>query len=335
MRVATITLCFIFHCCPFVFGLLREFPDTDFRKADSIAALYPKHSLVNIQVLSDKLTRSLSTEEEKFRAIYKWVCLNIEYDFPVHQMNQEKRKKLKDPEDIKAWNKKISTRVFKTLIDKQRTVCTGYAYLVKELAFHAGITCMVIDGYGRTAQANIRGTGIINHSWNAVQLHDKWYLCDPTWSSGAYDTQQSQYIMKFLDEYFLADPAVFIRNHYPIDEAWMLTEIKPTLHAFLNAPLIYTHAYTFKVEKFLPETFDITAVRGEKVSFQFRSNSSNPAKAVDMIIKGPGILKNFTPFFSQDEGLYIVQHVFKVKGIHAVHILLDGNHVVTYEVRVK
>ena len=33
-------------------------------------------------------------------------------------------------------------------------------------------------------QANVGGTGVANHSWNAVQLNSNWYLCDATWSSG-------------------------------------------------------------------------------------------------------------------------------------------------------
>lgn len=305
------------------------------RRADSIAALYPKHPLTNLPALADKLTRSLSRKEEKFRAIYKWVCLNIEYDMPLHQLNQDKRRKIKDPEALRDWNRKITTRVFKTLIDKQQTVCTGYAYLVKELAFHANIPCTVIDGYGRTAQANIRGTGIVNHSWIAVQLYDTWYLCDPTWSSGAYDTQKSQYVMNFREEYFLADPSLFIRNHYPLEENWMLTETKPTLHDFLNAPLIYVDAFNQHVEPSFPETFDVVVAKDEKVSFQLKGNPDRVVNKIDMLIQRQGAVKRITPVFTFNEGHYTFDHVFKGKGTHAVHILLDGNYIVTYEVNVR
>lgn len=326
--------CCVLLCC-FTYGTSFGLPPTDFRKADSIAALYPKHSLTNMRDLSEKLTQSLPTAEEKFRALYKWVCLNIEYDFPLHQLNQDKRRKLKDPEALRDWNRKITARVFKTLIDKQQTVCTGYAYLVKELAFHAGISCEVIDGYGRTAQANIRGRGIVNHSWIAVQLYNTWYLCDPTWSSGTYDTQQSQYVKKFREEYFLADPSLFIRNHYPLEEAWMLTERKPTLHDFLNAPLIYVDAFNKHIEPFFPETFDVVVARGEKISFKLSCPADAAAKTIDMIIQNHGAVKNTKPTFVKDVQHYTVEYVFKGKGPHVVHILFDGNYIVTYEVNVK
>src|SRR5690606_27087132 len=102
-----------------------------------------------------------------------------------------------DPEGLKEWNRKSHPRVLQTLLRQHKTVCTGYAFLVKELAYHAGITCEVIDGYGRTPQANIEGDGIPNHSWNAVQLNNAWYLCDATWSSGTNDPQQAKFIKKY------------------------------------------------------------------------------------------------------------------------------------------
>ncbi|MBA4058197.1 MAG: hypothetical protein C0490_26005, partial [Marivirga sp.] len=177
----------------------------DFTKADSVAALYPNYSLKDLRNLANKLTIPLSTEEEKFRAIYFWICNNIENDYEYYVTNKHKREKLhNDPDALKEWNRKFSVLVFNKLLSEQKTVCSGYAYLFKELAFHAGLSCVIIDGYGRTAEANIGGPGIANHSWNAIQLNKKWYLCDATWSSGAIDTQNGSFVKRFDDAYFLA-----------------------------------------------------------------------------------------------------------------------------------
>ena len=70
----------------------------DFAKADSVAALYPDHSLRDLRTLSHKLTTSLSTEEEKFRALYKWVCDNIANDYSFYAINKSKREKLNQEE---------------------------------------------------------------------------------------------------------------------------------------------------------------------------------------------------------------------------------------------
>ena len=63
-------------------------------------------------------------------------------------------------------------------------MCTGYAYLIKEMCFIADLDCEIIDGYARAFDANVNGLESLNHSWNAVKLNNKWYLCDATWSSG-------------------------------------------------------------------------------------------------------------------------------------------------------
>jgi hypothetical protein len=316
-------------------GQITDFKNPDFNKADSVAFLYPGHSLKDLKRLSDKLTKPLATEEEKFRAIYAWVCYNIEYDYVLYIRNQNKKEKLKDPKELKAWNKKFSLQVFENLREKQKTICTGYAYLLRELATHAGLSCVIIDGYGRTAQANVGGSGNANHSWNAIRLHNKWYLCDVTWSSGAYDTRLSRYIKKFDDSYFLPDPCVFIRSHYPLDSSWMLLQHKPTLQEFLNGPVIYSSACTYAINQLFPETFDVTTTKGEKVSFRFRNTSAHVIEKIELTVQGAETT-SFRPLFSKDSsGLYFIDHIFTARGKHVVHFLLDQRYAFSYTVVVR
>ncbi|HWA33665.1 MAG TPA: transglutaminase domain-containing protein, partial [Cyclobacteriaceae bacterium] len=212
---------------------------TDFAKADSIALQYPNHSLADLDLLASRLTASLHSDEEKFRAIYKWVCDNISYDRGTYLENKRMRSKLANAA-LDQWNARTTLKMFRELIRHHRTVCTGYAWLVKELAARAGLTCMVVDGYGRNASSNIGGKGIPNHSWNAVRLNDKWYLCDATWSAGAFDASTGAFLPRFDDAYFLADPLLFIQNHYPLDPRWTLLKESPSLQWFLEAPLVYS-----------------------------------------------------------------------------------------------
>src|SRR5690606_29505371 len=103
------------------------FENHDFTKADSIAALYPKHSLADLKLLSDQLTLPLAMELEKFRVIYKWGCDTMENDYDFYLKNKSKRAKLKaDPEALKEWNRKAHPRVLQKLLREHKTVCTGY-----------------------------------------------------------------------------------------------------------------------------------------------------------------------------------------------------------------
>jgi transglutaminase/protease-like cytokinesis protein 3 len=219
-----------------LFGQIQDFAQTDFSKADSVARLYPDHSLFDIKGLAEKLTADLSTDVEKFRAIYHWVCCNIDNDYSLYRQNKIRREKIKDPEALKAWNKEFHDLVFDVMLQKKRTVCTGYAYLVRELALYGGLSCAIVHGYGRTALADKHVKGP-DHSWNAVRLNNKWYLCDATWSSGGIDSQTKKFVKRYNDAYFLTDPSLFALKHYPLDSAWLLLDKTPTLEEFLSRPL--------------------------------------------------------------------------------------------------
>jgi hypothetical protein len=315
---------------------------TDFARADSLAALYPDHSLVNLKVLADKLTQPLSTDVEKFRAIYRWVCDNIETDYAFYQKNSARREKLKNqPGELQQWNQKSVPGFFRTLVQEHKTICSGYAYLVRQLCFHAGIDCKIIDGYGRTVDANVGGEGVANHSWNAVRLNNQWYLADPTWSSGAVDPQQRKFIRQFSEAYFLTPPSLFVRNHYPLDTTWLLLDHKPTLTQFLNGPLLYKWGIHRGILPVSPETFHATATKGQPVTFRFIQESCNTYKAIALpetaelqIVQGSSVTSVYPAIATETSGVYTVSHVFPHTGTYVVHMRLNEEYLFTYTVRV-
>ncbi|GAA0894097.1 hypothetical protein GCM10009122_37770 [Fulvivirga kasyanovii] len=323
------------HCAVEV-SAQPDYPDMDvLGKADSIASLYPKHTLTDLKSLSQKLTEPLSTDTEKFRAIYRWVCSNIENDYGLYTKNKKQREKLRgNAEELHAWNESFGPRVFRKLLDEQKTVCTGYAYLIRELAKHADIPCEIINGYGRTAQANVGGEGIPNHSWNAVKLDDRWYLCDATWSSGLVDPQKQGFMQQYSDSYFLTTPSDFARNHHPLDTAWLLTAEKQTLNEFLNAPLIYREALDQNVLPSSPETFNVEAKRKEPVQFQFQS--PGPVDRVELqIVKGSSVTNIQSQAYKRDNGMYVIDYAFPHKGTYVLHFRMKGAYIFTYEVKVS
>lgn len=319
-----------------VYGQPPTLSTAEYKKADSIATLYPRHSLLDLRGLSHKLTTSLSTEAGRFRAIYTWVCLNIDNDFTLYQRNKRKREKLNEQE-LLAWNKKFTPQVFKTLIKEYSTVCTGYAYLIRELALHAGLSCEIVDGYGRTSQANVGGRGVANHSWNAVQLNGHWYLCDATWSSGAINMETATFVRKFDDVYFLADPAFFVLNHYPLNTNWTLLERPPTLEAFLSRPLIYVNAIRYRIQPQSPSTFEVNALKGELVSFNFHKDGGKPIGDI-VEFRLDALPANTVVREIQQDGPmvhYSADLTFAMRGTYAVHLAIDDLYIVTYKVIVK
>lgn len=304
---------------------LRE----EFSKADSISKLYPRHSLYQIHALAQKLTKDLVTEQGKFRAIYKWVCLNVDNDFKLAQVNKKNRAKL-NGEELAAWNSKLIPVVNKKLMEDYSTICNGYAWLIQQLSYHAGLDCKIIHGYGRTSQSNIGGDGIVNHTWNAIKLNNQWYLCDATWSSGALDLRTSSFVRNYEDAYFLSDPAFFIRNHYPLDTRWILLEHFPTLEFFLRLPVVYTAAFDHKIQSVEPGMHTTTIAKDSDVTFTFTCEQIFP-KTAKLVI---GSLET-RDVARISNNVMSIRHLFTNRGTFVVHLTLAGKPVYSYLIKVK
>lgn len=89
------TLLFCILCLVKALAQKSDFNNISFKKADSIAKLDHGVSLENMPLLVYRLTNNLNTEVEKFRAIYMWVCLNIESDHGLSELTLRKRRSIK------------------------------------------------------------------------------------------------------------------------------------------------------------------------------------------------------------------------------------------------
>lgn len=319
-----------------LYAQLTDFEEVSFDKADSVAALYPKHSLQNVKILSDKLTKPFSQDIEKFRAIYRWVCYNIENDYGLYSQHKYRLENYRnDPESLKQWNNEFSRKVFNKLLNKHQTLCTGYAYIIRELAYYANLKCEIVHGYGRTPNSNVEGVSFPNHSWNAVELNGKWYLCDATWSSGRIDNTKGGFVRQFDEIYFLTDPAYFIKNHYPIDTQWVLLDSLPTLSTFLNAPLMYKNSLKHNIIAATPMTFKTVAKKGEKKTFSFIQHGGKTFKQARLQIyhHGEKVLSE-SALYENTKGDLAIDHSFTRKGNYIVHMMLDEDYVFSYKVKV-
>ncbi len=223
MRKFILLLLFLFTLS--LYAQQSDFNRIDFWKADYTANQLKGEELYNLPGLAYGLTSQLTTEAERFRAIYLWVCYNIKGEYNLMNKNEHKRKKLKNsPEALQLWNNQFIKEVFSRLLQKKETLCTGYAYLIKELSNLAGLECEIIYGYGLANNIKFDNINSPNHSWNAVKLDGKWYLCDATWSSGFIDMSDYMFEFKYEDAYFLMDPTEFVKSHRPMDEAWTLLD---------------------------------------------------------------------------------------------------------------
>ncbi len=317
------------------YAQIADFKHIDFTKADNIAKLNEGADLQNLPLLSYKLTSKLTTKVEKFRAIYTWVCTNISSDINQHNKVSYKRKKLKnDSIAFVKWNNEYKKKAFKKLLKYNKTMCTGYAYLIKELAFLADIECKIIDGYGRTVNSNIDTLETPNHSWNAVKLNNKWYLCDATWSSG-YLNENSIFIKDYNDGYFLTNPILFAKNHYPLHQKWLLNK-ETTSTTFTDAPLVYGEAFKYKIISLTPSKMNVEVQKNEEVAFKFKSLKNIPINKLALVIFLGSNEKKFNIYnIKNEKGILTFKNKFKRKGFYDVHLKIGDDIVATYTVEVS
>lgn len=317
---------------------ISDFKHIDFEKADNVALLYQGNDLNNLPELVFNLTNNLNTDVERFRAIYRWVCNNIANDYGLYLKNKRKRRRYKeDSTKLKSWNETFRKQLFKKLLKDNRTICTGYAYLVKALSQLADLECEIVQGYGRVSTTDIENLDLPNHSWNVVKLNNKWYLSDPTWASGLPDPETNAFTFQYNEGFFLPNPELFAVNHFPVeDQWWLLDDDYPSFEAFLASPIIYGKAYkNLRLHK-APKQMHHIIKKYEKVTFAYKLQKAVSSDAIRLLIDNGYTNKRTVPstISIMDQSLNI-EHQFNSKGFYDVHLYIGDDLISTYTVEVK
>jgi transglutaminase/protease-like cytokinesis protein 3 len=198
----------------------------DYQRADSIALHFPKKKYKAATEIAAALTENLRTEQEKFRAIFRWITDNIEYN--------------------KSAQNVIETDV---VVRKNKAVCQGFSNLLKEMCNSVNISCEVIAGYTKTEAKDINKVlKKTDHAWNCVQLYGIWYLVDVTWATSKYNVVSHKYMKEFDEHYFLTPPKKFILDHYPKDNKYQFLEKPIKKKVFTHWPVYYTDYFHFNIE---------------------------------------------------------------------------------------
>lgn len=333
----------ILFICLFIFTFqsnaqISDFDEIKFQKADSIALECKNLGLQNVPELSHQLTSNLSTEVERFRAIYRWVCGNIANDYAMYSKNMRKRHRFKnDSLKLKVWNENFRKSSFQKMIKHQKTICTGYAYLIKKLSDLANIESEIVHGFARISSIDVATLDVPNHSWNAVKLNGKWYLCDPTWASGIPDPTTNLFEFHYNDGFFLTQPELFATNHYPVDSKWLLLESDDyTFERFLEAPITYNKAYSNMCIYMEPKKMHNTVQKNEKVIFKFQLLKPTNVEDISLMIYDGNYSKTIHPesITIKDE-LLVIEYQFKSTGFYDVHLLIGNDLTSTYTFKVK
>jgi len=199
----------------------------DFSSIDEYVRGLPRFD--SPKLLARNLATVAKSDWEKARAIYVWVCENIDYD---------------TEEFFTGTSSAASQGTFRS----GKAVCDGYSDLVTELSSSLGLEVIKISGYskgyGYSEKTKFTNT---DHAWNALKIQGKWRLVDTTWGAGAID-EDRHYKKSFSGTWFAIDPDLFLMTHYP--ESWerSLVADKISLDRFASLPFIEPYVFEYIFE---------------------------------------------------------------------------------------
>lgn len=317
---------------------IEDFEHISFYKADRIAESYLGADLRNVSRLTQQLTQDLDTDVEKLRSIFIWITQNISSDNTVLERNKRKRRQLeKDSIKLIAWNHEIRRKTIARLLKKKRTVCTGYAYLLKEMCKYARIKSKIVNGFSRTAETEFEDDPRPNHSWNVVLLNGKWYLCDPTWATGIFDPNSFKFDFEYQEGFFLGKPELFIKNHYPLEIEWtLLSEQTPTFEEFLEGPLFYNGAFEYGIVYDGALKMNNTVSKRKVISFELDQLNPKEIESVHLVVSTKRKDHRIEPknlIIEKDSIRF--NHRFLFRGYYDLHILLNDEAIMSYTFHVK
>ena len=316
----------------FCFAQKADFNNINFSKADYIAKSYRSKNLLNLNEITFNITKDLETDVEKLRAIYVWICNNIANDFGLYVKNKRKRKRFQeDSIRLREWNSEFKTLLFKRLLKKKKTICTGYAYLLKEMCKIVGIEAKIVNGFGRTSDVDFTTLTEANHSWNVVKINGKWYLCDPTWATGISFPEEGRFDFQFNEGYFLTQPQLFFKNHFPIDKEFsLLDENTPTLQEFTEMPLLYGEAYNFLESHISPTKMHQEIKQNDVFTFEYQLKKDIKIEDLKLIISSGNNERTVQPEINLQNKKLAITYQFKNSGFYDVHLYHQQKIIATY-----
>lgn len=211
----------------------------DYAKVDNIVSAYPT-SFKTVDAFADKIKTDFKSDEDKARAIFTWIAKNVKYDLAAYGLREAPAAfSFRTQEEKEAKLRKFKDDLALKTLKTKKGVCEGYATLFESLAVKTGLEAVVVPGTSKSHPTHIgKQPGASDHAWNAVKINGQWKLLDVTWGAGTITGEKPAFQFRFNDKYFLTEPELFVLNHYPDKEKWLLSD-KITKEDFANTPLYY------------------------------------------------------------------------------------------------
>ncbi len=265
-----------------------------------------------LPLLISFIRENSADEAEMFRYAHDWVAQNVAYDVEAYRGGEQA---VTDAYGVIAYGK---------------SVCAGYAEVLKLLCDELGIRSEMVSGYARGASFDPftepqRDPEDTNHRWNAVYLEGRWHLVDVTWNAGSVG--RDGFSFNYNLNYYKIDPDVFAYTHFPTDPKWQLLDPPLTYSQFIQRPRVRGSAARFAVENL--GDYD-RVIRPDSGSYRmvFSSQPETVLRASLRTYDGGSSLREHRLLQADGNGSHIVDLRFPAEGRYQLSLWAaeSGDH---------
>lgn len=298
-----------------------------YSKIDATVKNYPK-SYASPKKLADQINADFQTDEEKARAIFTWIALNIKYDLKAYKDGASMVAfSYKDEQDKLAKLQKFRLEYADKTLRTKKGVCQDYSALFHAVCDLTGLKCIDIIGTSKAHPAHIgKLPKADDHEWNAVKIGNDWKLIDVTWASGSVSTETGKFLSEFNDAYFFTSPEVFFLNHFPSDKRMLM--IKKSEQEFAALPLYYGTYIQADYEVTSPENGVFSASKTKTIPFQIIDFPKN--SKIGYVFTNEGKLRDIEPKRNGNVSEFEIAMTSRSRGFLTVYV--DNAAVATYKI---
>ncbi|VDK64948.1 unnamed protein product [Onchocerca ochengi] len=202
-----------------------------FEAIDEVAITMAQSEITTFTELIRTLTANAQNDIEKARAIYRWIT--------IKNLN------------VMQFDSHLDSNTPMGLLRGIKYGTESYHVLFKRLCSYAGLHCVVIRGYSKSAgyQPGYRfEDNRFRNTWNAVYLNGSWRFVQCNWGArhlvnakeGNTRTSSRSDSLRYEydDHYFMTDPQEFIYEFFPQESEWQLLKNPITLSQFEALPFV-------------------------------------------------------------------------------------------------
>jgi len=238
---------------------------------DDVISKYPKKSSSYVE-LTDKIKTDFTTDEDRARAAFAWIAMNIEYQTKGVNKLQKIRFSYTSEEDLQAQKDKFRRELAQKTIRSRKALCEGYATLFQEICSLLNIECIIITGTAKRFVSEIGNSNLpSNHAWNAVKINGKWILADITWAAGSVDYAKMEFLKEYTPAYFDSDPTEFAMKHYPDNQEWLLLNSSFTREEFTLQPAVFNEFIGKGYKIINPKNGSLSTKKGNDINFSIEN----------------------------------------------------------------